>query len=103
MPDDESSPTLVWTELRLFYHCDVRSFFRVILQYRELQRNPDLFNQSVEPKTEQLFTQLLYSYKLNPQTIVFVGYSDNSLGTADIGLTRANRVSLFKLGYAWLF
>jgi hypothetical protein len=91
------------TELRLFYHFNVRSYFRAIVQYRNLQRNPDQFVRPVEPKTEQLFTQLLYSYKLNPQTVVFVGYSDSSLGTSDIGLTRANRTLFIKLGYAWLF
>ncbi len=91
------------TELRLFYHFNVRSFFRAILQYRNLDRNPDLFVQVVTPRTDQLFTQLLYSYKLNPQTVLFVGYSDTSLGAADIGLTRASRTLFVKLGYALLF
>ena len=35
----------------------------------------------------ELFTQLLFSYKLNPQTVLFLGYSDNRLGTC-LDLTR---------------
>ena len=57
---------------------------------------------AVEPKTEQLFTQLLFSYKLNPQTVVFIGYSDTALGFEDLSLTRIGRTFFVKLGYAWL-
>jgi len=27
-----------------------------------------------------VFTQFLFSYKINPQTVLFLGYSDNALG-----------------------
>jgi hypothetical protein len=58
----------------------------------------------VEPEDEELFTQLLFSYKLNPQTVLFLGYSDNSFGATleerTIGLTRADRTLFFKVGYA---
>ncbi len=90
------------SEVRLFYHFNLRTFVRAIFQYRHITRNPELFVQEVEPKTEQLFTQFLFSYKLNPQTVVFVGYSDTALGFEDLSLTRANRTFFVKLGYAWL-
>ncbi len=88
--------------LRLFYHFNLRTFVRTIFQYRHITRNPELFVQAVEPKSEQLFTQFLFSYKLNPQTVVFLGYSDTSIGFEDLSLTRANRTFFVKLGYAWL-
>ena len=90
------------SEVRFFYHFNLRTFVRTIFQYRHLTRNPELFVQAVEPKTEQLFTQFLFSYKLNPQTVVFLGYSDTSLGFEDLSLIRANRTFFVKLGYAWL-
>jgi hypothetical protein len=45
---------------------------------------------------------LLYSYKLNPQTVLFAGYSDNSI--EDIStreLEKTGRTLFFKLSYAW--
>ena len=56
----------------------------------------------MDPKSERLFTQLLVSYKLNPQTVFFLGYSDNSLADQRIDLTRTDRTLFLKLGYAWL-
>ena len=41
--------------------------------------------------------------KLNPQTVLYVGYSDNSLDDDRLlGLTRANRTLFAKFSYAWL-
>jgi hypothetical protein len=90
------------SEARLFYHFNLRTFVRAIFQYRHITRNPELYAREVEPTTEQLFTQFLFSYKLNPQTVVFVGYSDTALGFEDLSLTRASRTFFVKLGYAWL-
>ena len=47
-------------------------------------------------------TQFLFSYKLNPQTVVILGYSDNSLGARSIDFVRADRTLFFKIGYAWV-
>jgi hypothetical protein len=47
-----------------------------------------------------LFTQLLFSYKINPQTVLFLGYTDSGIGTANIDLTRASRTFFLKIGYA---
>ena len=92
------------TQLRTVYQLNIRTFVRAILQYENLTRNPDLFNDPVSEGEEQLFTQLLFSYKLNPQTVLFLGYSDNSFGATleeqTIGLTRSDRTLFFKVGYA---
>lgn len=92
------------TQLRTVYQLNIRTFVRAILQYEDLTRNPDLFNDPVSKSEEQLFTQLLFSYKLNPQTVLFLGYSDNSFGTEiaerTIDLTRTDRTLFFKVGYA---
>jgi len=44
----------------------------------------------------------LFSYKLNPRTVVFVGYSDSREGNQDISLTQSNRTLFLKLGYSWV-
>ncbi len=92
------------TQLRTVYQLNIRTFVRAILQYEDLTQNPELFDDPVSENEKQLFTQLLFSYKLNPQTVLFVGYSDNAFGTTleerTIGLTRSDRTLFFKVGYA---
>ena len=90
------------TQLRLVYQLNVRTFFRTIFQYRNVERDPDLFVDEVEALEEQLFTQLLFSYKLNPQTVLFLGYADNREGDQIIDLTERNRTLFFKFGYAFV-
>ena len=55
----------------------------------------------VEPRTKGLFTQFLFSYKLNPRTVLFLGYSDNHLGLEHVDITRYNRTFFLKIAYAW--
>ncbi|TNF70471.1 MAG: hypothetical protein EP299_14020 [Acidobacteria bacterium] len=90
------------SQLRLVYNFNVRTFVRAIVQNLDITRNPDLYTDEVEPETQQLFTQFLFSYQVNPRTVLFVGYSDNQLGLQDISLTRTDRTFFFKIGYAWI-
>lgn len=41
-------------------------------------------------------------YKLNPQTVFFLGYSDNHEGDQDTDLTQSGRTLFAKIGYAWV-
>lgn len=90
------------SQLRLIYNFNVRTFVRLILQYLDISRSVDLYVFPVTPKTQTIFTQFLFSYKLNPQTVLFIGYSDNSLGYTGIDITQQNRTFFMKIGYAWL-
>jgi hypothetical protein len=90
------------SQLRLVYNFNVRALARAILQYTDVTRDPSLFPFAVESESEALFTQLLLSYKLNAQTVLFLGYSDNSFGATDLSLTRADRTVFAKIGYAFL-
>ncbi len=89
------------SQLRLQYHFSAAAFLRAIVQYRNVARNPELFSSPVEETTEMLFTQLLFSFELNPRTVAFVGYSGDRLGLTDTSLTQTNRTFFLKLGYAW--
>jgi hypothetical protein len=92
------------TDLRLTWQFNVRSFVRVTLQDQNVERNVDLYNNrlTTDPSTSSLATQLLYSYKLNPQTVLFAGYSDNSVeDDATRELEKTGRTLFLKLSYAW--
>ena len=88
-------------QMSLIYHLNNRAFFRAILQYQDIDRNLALYEDEVDSKTQTLFSQLLFSYKLNPRTVLFLGYSDNYLGFYDINLTQTDRTFFLKIGYAW--
>ncbi len=91
------------TQFRLIYQLNLRTFVRAIFQDTTIERDPDLYpGLDVEPESEQLFSQLLFSYKVNPRTVLFLGYSDNALGNQDLSLRRESRALFFKIGYAWV-
>jgi hypothetical protein len=87
-------------QARLIYNFSVRCFLRAILQYSDIQYNPLLYSFPVESREKEIFTQLLFSYKINPQTVLFLGYTDSGIGTANIDMTRASRTFFLKIGYA---
>lgn len=89
-------------QLTVSWQFDARTFVRAILQHVDDRFNPELYADGRAAEHENLFTQLLFSYKVNPQTVLFVGYSDTSIANHDFGLTRANRTVFAKLGYAWV-
>jgi hypothetical protein len=89
------------TQFKLVFHLSVRTFVRAILQYTDISRDPALYRFPVDAHSRTLFSQYLFSYKLNPQTVLFVGYSDNSATPQGIDLRRQNRTVFVKLGYAW--
>jgi hypothetical protein len=88
------------TEARAVYHFGVRTFVRAILQYQTLEQDTTLFVNPVRPETNTLFSQLMFAHKVNPQTVLFVGYTDNQLGLQNVDLTRTGRTFFVKLGYA---
>jgi hypothetical protein len=90
------------TDLRLVYQVNLRAFVRAIVQRLDVRRNLALYVDQPTSPFEQLFTQLLFSYKLNPRTVFFLGYSDTKAGTERIDVTQKDRTVFVKLGYAWL-
>ncbi|HLP60660.1 MAG TPA: DUF5916 domain-containing protein [Candidatus Deferrimicrobium sp.] len=90
-------------QAKLVYNFNVRTFFRVILQYQDLRQDQALYLFPVNAKTKTLFTQVLFSYKVNPQTKLYIGYSDNQLGLVEFPLTRKNRTFFLKIGYALVY
>jgi len=89
------------SQTRFIYNFNKQTFVRFILQSMDLARNQEMFAMPVMPDTQTIFSQFLFSYKLNPQTVFFLGYSDNYLGLTDISIAQTDRTFFVKLGYAW--
>ncbi|MGH9458802.1 MAG: DUF5916 domain-containing protein [Thermoanaerobaculia bacterium] len=91
------------TEARVVHQFNARTFLRAILQYTEIDRNPARYAFPVEETSQRLAPQLLFSYKLNPQTVFFLGYTETALGSEQFDLTQRDRTLFAKVGYAFLF
>lgn len=91
------------SQVRAFYHFNLRTYFRALVQYRQVDRDPNLFRFTVPQDQEGLFNQLLFSYKVNPATVFLLGYADNRAGADTVDLTLSDRTFFLKLGYAWTY
>lgn len=89
-------------QLGIAWQFDARTFVRAILQNVDYEFNTAVDLAGREPEYQHLFSQLLFSYKLNPQTVLFLGYSDNSYGDVTTDLTREDRTLFVKVGYAFV-
>jgi len=88
------------TQLQMIVHLSRRAFIRGVVQYMNVERNASLYLQPVQSEDKNLFTQFLFSYKLNPRTVLFLGYSDDYLGADELQLTQTCRTVFMKVGYA---
>jgi hypothetical protein len=91
-------------DLRMTWQFNVRSFLRLTMQQQDVSRNVAGFlDPTTEARSKSRGAQLLYSYELNPQTVIFAGYSDNHLQNSQFAdLTKTDRTFFLKLSYAWL-
>jgi len=90
-------------EMKVVWQFNTRTFVRAIFQYTDITRNPDLYDDEVDALSRDLFVQLLFSYKVNPRTVFFLGYSENGYETQDFSLTTIDRTLFLKLGYSWIW
>jgi len=89
-------------DLRLTWQFNSRSFLRFTTQLFDIERNQALYDDAVDERSRDVGRQLLYSYKLNPQTVFFLGYSDQYVDDDQLnGLTETDRSLFMKIGYAW--
>jgi len=89
-------------DARLTWQFSLRSFLRLTLQNTDVKRNLDEYIEEEDARTQDLGRQLLYSYKLNPQTVFFLGYSDQYVDDDSLNdLTVSDRTWFMKIGYAW--
>jgi hypothetical protein len=88
---------------RAIYVFNSRMLFRVICQYIETTRDPSLWSFPVAAKEGEFSGSGLFSYKLNWQTVLYLGYGDNRAlfeGT-NFTLQPQSRQFLLKVSYAF--
>jgi Domain of unknown function (DUF5916) len=89
------------SRLRSTYTFTARLFARGIVQYVSTTRDPALYiDTTVAPREGTLSGQALLSYKLNWQSVMFVGYGDDRERTDQDRLVRSGRQVFVKLSYA---
>jgi hypothetical protein len=86
--------------LRFVYYFNKRTFLRTILKYVDYKYNTSLYGFPIDPRFKHLFSQFLFSYEINPRTVVFLGYSDDYYGYHTVALTQSSRTFFVKIGYA---
>ncbi|QQR74367.1 MAG: carbohydrate binding family 9 domain-containing protein [Holophagales bacterium] len=87
--------------LRAVYMLSSRAWVRLIGEWIETRRDPALWSEAVEPRSASFAGSALVAFKLNWQTVLFVGYGDNrTLDDAD-ELQPESRQLFFKLSYAF--
>ena len=101
-PDGERIFTANLIDFRLYYKFSMRSMLKLILQFEDIDRNEDAYFYQVSQINKDYGSQLVYSYKINAQTLFYLGYSDK--GYQDDSLKRVERdqrTFFTKVSYAW--
>jgi hypothetical protein len=91
---------------RLVYQFTSRAFARCVIQLEDIDYNPHAYRpelqRDVPSGSTTLLLQVLGSYKVNAQTVVYIGYSDGERGRHPLTVRSVDRTFFAKLGYAWL-
>lgn len=91
---------------RLVYQFTSRAYARCVVQLTDIDFNPRAYRPELQPEiprgATRLLLQVLGSYKVNPQTVVYVGCSDGEQGRHPLTVRSVDRTFFAKLSYAWL-
>jgi hypothetical protein len=88
------------SRMRSTYTFTSRLFLRGIAQYVSTRRDPSLYLQQVPEKSGSFSGSLLLAYKLNWQSVMFVGYGDERELIDTNRLAPLDRQFFVKLSYA---
>ena len=88
--------------LRAVWSFNSRCFLRVIGQYVETERDPSLYTFVVSRKDASFDGSALFAYKVNWQTVLYLGYGDTrTFAESTDELEKSGRQLFLKLSYAW--
>ena len=87
--------------LKATYTFSARAFLRLIGQWVETRRDPSLYRFEVARREGAFDGSALFGYKLNWQTVLFVGYGDSRALLENGSLARAGRQFFLKVSYAF--
>jgi hypothetical protein len=88
------------SRVRSTYTFTSRMFVRGTLQYVSTTRDPGLYAFSTTAKSGTVSGQLLLSYKLNWQSVLFIGYGDDRMLSTQDRFEKVDRQFFVKLSYA---
>ena len=90
------------TDARLTYQFDTKQFLRFTAVHADIDRNQSNYLDEVDANNRDLSMQLLYSYKVNPLTKFFIGYSEAGFSDDTFRqMTETDRSLFMKFSYAW--
>jgi hypothetical protein len=89
------------SRLRGTYTFTPRSFVRVVGQYVATDRDPSLYLTSVQARSGSFTGSALFAYKLNWQSVLFLGYGDDRDLSLDNRLEKTDRQLFVKMSYAF--
>jgi hypothetical protein len=87
--------------LKATYTFTARALLRLIGQWVETERDPSLYRFEVTRKDGGFDGSALFAYKLNWQTVLFVGYGDSRSLLPNGDLTAAGHQFFLKVSYAF--
>jgi hypothetical protein len=93
--------TATVARLRTQYTFNARAFLRLIGQWVETERDPSLYTSTVSRRSGDFSGSALLAYKLNWQSVLFLGYGDNRALDENENLERAGRQFFLKISYAF--
>lgn len=93
----------VISNLNTSYHFDDKSYLRLIVRYSDIDYNTALYSDPAQVEQEtQVSRQLLYTYKWNPRTAFYLGYSDNGFEDDRVSqFEKTGRTLFTKFSYAF--
>jgi len=88
------------SRVRSTYTFTSRMFVRATAQYVSTNRDPSLYSFHTVAKSGALSGQVLLAYKLNWQSVMFIGYGDDRTLSAQDRFEKADRQFFVKFSYA---
>ena len=88
------------SRVRGTYTFTSRMFVRGTAQYVATDRDSSLYTFTTAPRSGTVSGQVLLSYKLNWQSVMFIGYGDDRELTVRDQLVKAGRQVFVKVSYA---
>jgi hypothetical protein len=98
-------------DVKLTYQMDMKNRLRFTMQTGQTLKNIELYQQFVPegemtseiPERQRAAMQLLYSHVINPQTVFYLGYSDDGYSDDKVkSIEKNNRQLFLKVSYAWM-
>jgi hypothetical protein len=93
--------TALVARLRTQYTFSARTYVRLIGQWVETERDPSLYTFEVTERDGDFSGSALFAYKLNWQSVLFVGYGDSRALDEFENLEKAERQFFVKVSYAF--